>query len=121
MACRRFAGRFSGDLAVTIKGIAVALAALAAAASLGGCAGQAFGPVPASVEEQLWFDRATGYDIVHVSPELRMRGAIGYPRTDGCCFDPPPPGFGSYGRVVRPVRPARSPQAEPAPENDQQP
>jgi hypothetical protein len=53
--------------------------ALIAAATLGGCATS---PVPVSVEEQLWFDKATGPDINKVSPELRFHGMIGYPRTD---------------------------------------
>ena len=62
-----------------IKRLAIAIGALAAAMNLAGCATS---PVPVTVEEQLWFDKATGYDINHVSPELRFDGAIGYPRTD---------------------------------------
>ena len=35
-------------------------------------------PHPFSVEEQLWFDKATGPDITRVPPGLRMREAVGY-------------------------------------------
>jgi hypothetical protein len=62
-----------------IKRLAIATGALTAAMNLAGCATS---PVPVTFEEQLWFDKATGYDINHVSPELRLQGAIGYPRTD---------------------------------------
>jgi hypothetical protein len=48
-------------------------------------------PVPGYVVEQLWFDKATGYDINHVPHEIRMRGAIGYPRTDQRFYRVPPP------------------------------
>ena len=59
------------------------LLAAAAATSLGGCASAPlFAPVPGSVEEQLWFDKATSYAINHVSPVDRFHGLRGYPRTD---------------------------------------
>ena len=94
MAHRRFAGCW-GELAVTpIQGIALALITMAAAASLGGCAtAPPFGPVPGSVEEQLWFDKATGYDISEIPPLARMHGLRGYPHTDhrGVRIMPPPP------------------------------
>jgi hypothetical protein len=47
-------------------------------AGLAGCA-----TAPGSVEEQLWFDKAVGADIYDVPPDLRIHGAIGYPRSDG--------------------------------------
>jgi hypothetical protein len=49
--------------------------------------------VPGSVEEQLWFDKATGYDINHVPPLSRFEGLRGYPHTDrwGVRALPPPP------------------------------
>ncbi len=79
MACRRFAGRCSGAGVTSIKRTAVAFAAIAAAASLAGCM---TAPIPGSPEEQIWFDNAQGYDIHHTSAEIRLRGGIGYPRTD---------------------------------------
>ena len=39
-------------------------------------------PIPGSPQEQIWFDKAQGDSIHHISPQLRIRGAIGYPRTD---------------------------------------
>lgn len=82
MACRRFAGRCRGLAVASIKAITIAMAA-AAAVSLGGCASAPlFAPVPGSVEEQLWFDKATSYAINHVSPVDRFHGLRGYPRTD---------------------------------------
>ena len=73
-----------------IQRMALALVAAASAASLGGCA---TAPVPGSVVEQLWFDKATGYDINHVPPEARFQGLRGYPHTDreGVRFVAPPP------------------------------
>lgn len=62
----------------SIRTLILTLAAIAAAAVLAGCAA-----MPGSVEEQLAFDKAVGSDIYYVPPDLRMRGAIGYPRTDG--------------------------------------
>jgi hypothetical protein len=58
--------------------------AAAVASALAGCAA-----VPGSVEEQLAFDKPIGGDIYDVPPDLRMRGLIGYPRTD-CCGRPGP-------------------------------
>ena len=77
-----------------IKRIAIAMGATAAAASLAGCASAPLlGPVPGSVMEQLWFDKATGYDINHVPPLARFQGLRGYPHTDhrGVRILPPPP------------------------------
>lgn len=70
--------------------MAIVLAAVAAA-SLGGCASAPlFAPVPGSVEEQLWFDRAQGYNIHNIPPDVRVRGAIGYPRIDFSAHRHPP-------------------------------
>jgi hypothetical protein len=69
------------------KNLAIAIVTITAAAGLAGCATS---PVPVTVEEQLWFDKATGYDINHVSPELRFEGLVGYPRTDFRGYAPPP-------------------------------
>jgi len=73
-----------------IRRIAIALVAAAFVASLGGCA---TAPVLGSVAEQLWFDKATGYDINQVPPEARFMGLRGYPHTDraGVRFVAPPP------------------------------
>ena len=74
MACRRFAG-IPREAAVTpIKTIAIAMGAVAAGA-LAGCSTS---PLPLSVEESLFFDKATGADITGVPPGLRMQ-AVGYP------------------------------------------
>jgi hypothetical protein len=62
----------------SIRKLAIALAAIAVAAGLAGCA-----TVPGSVEEQLWFDKAVGPDVYYVPSDIRLRGAIGYPLTDG--------------------------------------
>ena len=70
-----------------IKTTAIAAAALAAAASLGGCASAP----PFSVEEQLWFDKATGSDLTGVPPGLRMHDAIGYPPPVGRVYRLRPP------------------------------
>lgn len=67
--------------------LAIAIAVIAGAACLAGC-----GTVPGTVEEQLWFDKATGYDINTVPPEARFGGLRGYPRTDYRFYRPPPPG-----------------------------
>jgi hypothetical protein len=89
MARRRFAGISAGAGVTLIKTIAVALCAMAAT-SLGGCA--AYPPHPFSVEEQLWFDKATGSDITRVPPGLRMREAVGYwPPVHRIYRGPPPP------------------------------
>jgi hypothetical protein len=89
MACRRFAGRLFGGLAVTrIKMIAIAAAVSAAAASVGGCA---TAPPPFSVEEQLWFDKATGSDLTGAPPGLRMHYEIGYPPPAGRVYRLRPP------------------------------
>ena len=68
MACRRFARPLPGDVVVTlIKSISIAISAIAAAASLAGCATAP----PFSVEERLYFDKATGSGIIG-PPGLRM-------------------------------------------------
>ena len=91
MACRRFAGRCSGAGVTSTKGIAIAIVTIAAAAGLAGCI---TAPIPGSPEEQIWFDKAQGYEIHHVPAVLRLHGAIGYPRTDFRVYQrPPPPGF----------------------------
>ena len=77
-----------------IQRIAIAVVAMVAAASLGGCATPPlFAPVPGSVAEQLWFDKATGYDINTVPPLARIHGLRGYPHTDhrGIRIVAPPP------------------------------
>jgi hypothetical protein len=75
---------FHGRLAIALGGLAVTI-------SLAGCATS---PIPGSPEEQLWFDKPVGADIIAVSPELRLDGAIGYPRTDYRSWQPPPdPGW----------------------------
>jgi hypothetical protein len=61
------------------KKFAIAIAALAAAATLAGCAT----PVSPIAEEQIWFDRAVGYEIHKIPPHARIDGFVGYPRTDG--------------------------------------
>jgi hypothetical protein len=63
----------------SIRKLIIAMTAIAVAAGLAGCAA-----VPTPIEEQLLFDRATGPDIYQDTSQLRMRGIIGYPRTD-CC------------------------------------
>ena len=76
-----------------IQRIAIALVAAVVAASLGGCATPPlFAPMPGSVAEQLWFDKATGYDINTVPPLARIHGLRGYPHTDrrGVRILPPP-------------------------------
>ena len=70
-------GRASGAAVTSIQRMTIALAVMAAAASLAGCAA-----APGSIGEQLWFDKAQGYEIHHIPPDARVRGAIGYPRTD---------------------------------------
>ena len=87
MGRRRFAGVFSGT-PVTLSRIVTLAAAVGLAMSLAGCA---TAPQPFSVEEQLWFDKATGTDITHVPPGLRMEAPppYVYPGT----VPPPPPGY----------------------------
>ena len=77
MACRRFDGRCSGASVTRSKTIAIAVGAIAAAASLAGCASAP----PLSLDEQLGFDKATGADITNVPPGLRMNAG----------YDPLPP------------------------------
>jgi hypothetical protein len=74
MVRRRFAGISPGGAVPSIKTIAIVTGAVAAA-SLGGCSTS---PLPLSVEESLYFDKATGADITNVPPGLRMQ-SIGYP------------------------------------------
>lgn len=68
-----------GPAVTSIKRTAIALGTAAAAASLAGCGTM---PIPGSPQEQIWFDTAQGDQIHHISPQLRIRGAVGYPRTD---------------------------------------
>jgi hypothetical protein len=82
--------RHEGKAVTFPKKLAIAIAATAAAASLSACATS---PMPGSPEEQLYFDKAVGADINHIPPQVRVEGAIGYPRTDGPGYRPPP-GFG---------------------------
>ena len=79
MAHRRFAAAIWGASVPSIRKIIVAMTAIAVAAGLAGCAS-----VPTPIEEQLLFDKATGPDIYQDTSQLRMRGIIGYPRTE-CC------------------------------------
>jgi hypothetical protein len=57
----------------------IALAAIAVAASLAGCASAP----PGSIDEQIYFDKATGPDVYQDVSQLRLNGIRGYPRT--CC------------------------------------
>jgi hypothetical protein len=66
-------------LAMLPQKFAIAIVALAAAASLAGCAT----PVSPIAEEQIWFDKAVGYEIHKIPPAARIDGLVGYPRTDG--------------------------------------
>jgi hypothetical protein len=72
--------RQQGAAVPSIRKIAVALAAIAVASALAGCASAP----PGSFEEQLAFDKATGPDVYQDVSQLRMRGIMGYPRS-GCC------------------------------------
>jgi hypothetical protein len=63
-----------GAAVTPIKTVAIAMGAVAAA-TLAGCSTS---PLPLSVEESLYFDKATGADITGVPPGLRMQ-AVGYP------------------------------------------
>jgi hypothetical protein len=80
-----------------IQKFVLGFAGIAAAANLAGCATPSspwlFHPVPGSVAEQLWFDKATGDDINTVPPLARFHGLRGYPHTDrrGVRILPPPP------------------------------
>jgi hypothetical protein len=67
-AIRRALHASGEGLAVTttlIRTCAVGMAALAAAASLAGCATS---PRPFSIEEKIWFDKALGHDFLPVYP-----------------------------------------------------
>jgi len=70
-----------GVVVPSIRKLAAALAVIAVASALAGCAG---GPPPGSIEEQLAFDKAVGPDVYQDMSQLRMRGIVGYPST-GCC------------------------------------
>jgi hypothetical protein len=86
MACRRFARPWSGELAVTrIKSISIAIVAVAAAMTLAGCV-----TAPLTVEEQLFFDKATGSGILG-PPGLRLQN-FGYAPPVGRVYrlQPPP-------------------------------
>jgi hypothetical protein len=74
MVCRRFDGWCSGASVTRSKTVAIAIGAIAAAASLADCASAP----PLSLSEQLWFDKATGPDITQVPPGLRMN-TVDYP------------------------------------------
>lgn len=78
MARRRFAA--VGGAVTLHKKLAIAIVTWVAAAGLAGCASS---PVPGTPEEQIYFDRAVGYEIHKIAPHVRLGGAIGYPRTDG--------------------------------------
>lgn len=66
---RRFAGLVR-DLAVTsINTVLLSIGVLALAMSLAGCA---TGTRPLTIEEQLYFDKATGGDITREPPGLRL-------------------------------------------------
>ena len=86
MAYRRFASA-AGPFVTPIKTTAIALATVAAAAGLAGCATAP----PFTVEEQLWFDKATGTDITNVPPGLRMHEAVFYPHGVRRVYQAPPP------------------------------
>ena len=79
---------WSGGLAVTrSKSISIAIGAIAVATGLAGCASAP----PFSVEEHLFFDKATGSGIVG-PPGLRMQD-IGYAPPVGRVYRlRPPPG-----------------------------
>jgi hypothetical protein len=86
MACRRFARSLAGDFAVTrIKNISIAIGAIAMAASLAGCASAP----PLSVEENLFFDKATGSGILG-PPGLRHQD-FGYAPPVGRVYRLRPP------------------------------
>jgi hypothetical protein len=86
MARRRFARPLPGDLAVTrIKSISIAIGVIAVAAGLAGCASAP----PFSVEEQLFFDKATGSGILG-PPGLRMQ-EFGYAPPVGRVYRLRPP------------------------------
>ena len=88
MVRRRFAGLLSEGLAVTcIKGISIAIGAIAVASGLVGCAS----PAPFSVEERLYFDKATGSGIIG-PPGLRMQD-IGYVQPVARVYRLRPPGL----------------------------
>jgi hypothetical protein len=87
MACRRFAELCARGAPVRLtRTIAIAIGAIAAAASLAGCATAP----PLSLEEQVWFDKATGTDISGVPPGLRME-RVGYQPFVVPGPPPPPP------------------------------
>lgn len=79
MARLRFGAAVWGAAVPSIKTIAAALAVIALATSLAGCAA-----APGSFEEQLWFDKPVGPDVYQDTLQLRMHGIVGYPRT-ACC------------------------------------
>jgi hypothetical protein len=66
--------RYAGASVTRSKTIAIVIGAVAAVASLAGCASAP----PLSLAEQVWFDKATGPDITQVPPGLRMN-AVDYP------------------------------------------
>ncbi len=75
-----------GAAVTPIRIIVTAMGAVAAA-SLAACSTS---PVPLSVEESLYFDKATGPDITHVPPGLRMR-SFDYPPPPHRIYRGPPP------------------------------
>jgi hypothetical protein len=81
----------AGDSPAVLWGAAVTpiriIAIAVAAASLAACSTS---PMPLSVEESLYFDKATGPDITHVPPGLRMR-SFDYPPPPHRIYRGPPP------------------------------
>lgn len=71
-----------------IRTTAIAMGAVAAAASLAGCATVP----PFTVEERLWFDKATGADITGMPPGLRLQ-PIGLEYSGPGEYPPPVRGF----------------------------
>jgi hypothetical protein len=77
---------------VALSRIVTLAAAAGVAASLAGCATPPLtAPPPFSVEEQLWFDKATGPDLTKAPPGLRYQPPPGYIYPGA--LPPPPPGY----------------------------
>jgi hypothetical protein len=85
MRARRFAGLVSGILVPLIRKTVHALGLIAVVSALSGCATAP----PLSVEEHLWFDKATGGDITNAPPGLRyQQPAYVYPGDRGYAEQP---------------------------------